>query len=56
MKQFVSFILICLGVVGAIGGVGYSLFLNAWPVAAGVIALTYMAWPKFVECFRNLTK
>lgn len=56
MKQAFYFFMICLYALGVIGGVGCSIYAGAWPVAAGVVALAYMAWPKLVEYFNALTK
>lgn len=49
MNKVFCFLMLCLYVLGCIGGIGYSIFNGAWPVAAGVAALAYMAWPKVVE-------
>lgn len=54
MKKILYFFLLFLGVVGAIGGIGYSLFNGAIPIAVGVGVLGWMAWPKFREMFRWL--
>ena len=54
MKKVYCFLMLCLYVLGSIGGIGYSVFNGAWPVAAGVAALAYMAWPKVVECYKGL--
>jgi len=56
MKQLVSFIMICLYVLGAIGGVGYALYNGAYPVAVGVVGLAWMAWPTLYDEVRNLFK
>lgn len=56
MKEAFYFFMICLFFLGVIGGVGCSIYACAWPVAAGVVALAYMAWPKLVEYFNALTK
>lgn len=45
----------CCCVVGTIGGVGYSIFCGAYPVAVGVGVLAYSARPKFKEYFTKLT-
>ena len=54
MKKIYYLILMCLCVMGAIGGVGYSLYCGAYPIAIGVVALAYTAWPKFKEYIINL--
>lgn len=54
-KKILSFVLLCLAVVGSIGGVGYACYNHAWIFCAGIAALTFLAWPKIKECFTNLT-
>jgi MFS superfamily sulfate permease-like transporter len=54
-KKLVSFLFLFLVVVGIIGGIGYALYHQAYPIALGVAVLTYMAWPKIKEYFINLT-
>ena len=54
-KKLVSFLFLCLAVVGIIGGIGYAIYRQAYPIALGVAVLTYLAWPKIKECFINLT-
>lgn len=54
MKQFIAFILLALYVVGVIGGIGYTLYDGEWPVAVGILALAYLAYPKAKECFEIL--
>lgn len=55
MKKIYYLIMFFLCVMGAIGGIGYSLYCGAYPIAVGVVALAYTAWPKFREYFINLT-
>ena len=55
MKKILYFFLLFLGAMGLIGGVGYSIFSGAWPIAIGVGVLGWMAWPKFCEMFRWLS-
>lgn len=53
-KKFISFLLLALAVLGSLGGFGYAIYEAAYPIAAGIVALTYLAWPKITECFRNV--
>lgn len=46
MKKIISFVLLCLSFIGAIGGIGYAIYSGAWPVAIGVGVLAYTAWPE----------
>ena len=55
MKKFINFLLLCLCVVGAIGGSGYAIYCEAWPVVIGVGVLTYSAWPSIKKYFTTLT-
>ncbi len=55
-KKILSFVLLCLAIVGSIGGVGYACYNHAWIFCASVLSLTYLAWPKIKECFTNLTE
>lgn len=54
MKKFISFLVLCLSFMGAIGGIGYTIYDGAYPIAVGVAALTYLAWPQIKKYFTNL--
>lgn len=56
MEKILCFFILCLYVVGVIGGIGYAIYGGAWPVAIGVAALGWMAFPKLKEAFEKLTK
>lgn len=56
MEKAVYFFVLCLCVLGAIGGIGYALYGGAWPIAIGVATLTWAAFPKLKEAFEKLTK
>lgn len=55
MKKIGYFAMICLYVMGVIGGFGYTTYCGAYPCAAGVVAVAWMAWPKVKEYFIKLT-
>ena len=55
MKKYFSFIMICLYVLGVIGGLGWALYSGGYLIAVGVCAVAYMAWDKVVEYYHNLT-
>ena len=55
MKKFVSFLLMCLYIVGVIGGIGYTIYCGAYVISVGVLATGYLAWPKAKECFETVT-
>ena len=46
LKKVLSFVLLFLWVMGIVGGIGYSIYGGAWPVAIGVAVLAYAAWPE----------
>lgn len=51
MKEFIAFLLLCLYVLGTIGGIGYLLYYGEYHVAIGVAGTGYLAWPKAKELF-----
>ena len=53
-KQFFSFIMIVLYVLGSINGVAYSIYIGEWPTAIGVAVLVYMAFFKAREYWKTL--
>lgn len=54
LRKILSFFMLCLYVLGVIGGIGYTLYCGAYPIAAGVAALGYMAFGKAKEYFDYL--
>ena len=55
MNKILAFFLIVLSFIGFVGGIGYTIYYGAWPIAVGVAALGWLAWPKFKEAFQILT-
>lgn len=49
MKKIYYFIMLCLYVLGVVGGIGWSLYSGGYAYAVGVAALGFMAWPKFKD-------
>lgn len=47
-------IMLLLYVIGTINGIGYSIYIGEWPTAFGVVALSYLAFPKVREMFQYL--
>lgn len=43
--EALRFIVICLGALGALGGIGYAVWRGEWFIAAGIAALAGMAVP-----------
>lgn len=56
MKKFVSFIMICLYVLGTIGGLGWVLYSEGYVIAVGVVAVAFMAFPSAKKYFKELTE
>ena len=54
MNKVIYFILLILSVLGLIGGTGYTAYYGAYPVSIGVLALGYLAYPKWKELFNKL--
>ena len=55
MKNFFAFLVICLWILGGVGGVGYCIYIKAWIIAIGVLANALLAFPKVKEAYEALT-
>ena len=53
-KEIISFILLALYFMGAIGGFGYAVCSDAKVISVAVLVLAGMAWPTARQCFKNL--
>jgi uncharacterized membrane protein len=53
-NPFVCFLLLALYVLGAINGIGYSIYIGEWVTAIGVAVLAAMAWPTAKDCYKRL--
>lgn len=47
--------MLCLWVVGTIGGIGYTLYYEAWLIAGGIAALAFMSWSTVRNYYKHLT-
>ena len=47
--------MICLYILGTIGGLGWVLYSKGYVIAVGVVAVAVMAWPKVKEYYHALT-
>ena len=56
MKKAIDFAICALWVLGTIGGIGYALYEGAYPIAAGVAALSIMSFPTVKKHFNELTE
>lgn len=55
LKKVLSFVLLFVWAMGIVGGIGYSIYGGAWPIAVGVAVAAWLSWPKVTELFHNLT-
>ena len=55
-KGFIYFALICLYILGAIGGIGYACYNHAYLIAVGVAVVAAMAFPYINEVFKKMVE
>ena len=55
MKKAIDFAICALWVLGTIGGIGYAIYEGAYPIAAGVAALSVRSLPTVKKHFKELT-
>lgn len=48
-KKLVFFVLMILCIIGAIGGIGSTIYHHDYMFAVGIAVLAYTAWPKFYD-------
>lgn len=53
-KGFICFFQICLYILGTIGGLGYTLYNKAYPIAVGVATVVAMAFPYIKGVFKKM--
>ena len=56
MKKLINFLLLAFSIMGIIGGAGYTLWCGAYPIAIGVAATGYLAYPNIIKCYKELTE
>lgn len=44
-KKLYYFFMLCLFLLGSIGGIGYTIYCDAYVITIGLIGLSYMALP-----------
>lgn len=54
MNKILSFFLLILTFVGVVGGIGYTVYYKAYPIAVGIGVVGCMVWPKVKEIFEKL--
>ena len=55
-KGFIYFALICLYILGTIGGIGFACYNHAYLIAVGVAVVAAMALPQVVKYFKVMTE
>lgn len=56
MNKVIIFFLLCLAFMGIIGGIGYTVYDKAYPIAVGIAVAGWMAWSKFKELFNKMNE
>ena len=54
MKKYYYLVMLALYVVGAIGGIGYTLYIGEYVTAVGIAVLAFMALPTAVNYWKFL--
>ena len=54
MNKVIIFFLLFFAFIGIAGGIGYTIYDKAYPIAAGVAVAGWMAYPKAKELFNKL--
>ena len=53
-KGFLYLMVLLLYAMGVIGGIGYSIYNGAYPIAVGVAVTGWLAFPKVKEIFKTI--
>lgn len=54
MKKIFYFIMLCLTIVGIIGGIGYTVYDHAYVVSVGLAVAEYMTWPQVSDYAKKM--
>ena len=54
MNKILAFVLLVAAFVGVVGGIGYTLYYGAWPIAVGIVTTAWMAWYNIKKCWEAL--
>ena len=54
MKNIMTFVILAIAFIGLVGGIGYTIYGGAYPLAVGVAVLGYLAYDKAKEMFKSL--
>ncbi len=52
-KGIFAWVIICLWILGTIGGVGYTIYCHAWVVSVGVFANAVIAFFKVRDIYKD---
>ena len=53
-KEFLSFAVICIAIVGIVGGIASALYIRAYVPAVAVALLGVIAWPTIKAAWNTL--
>lgn len=54
MNKILAFFLLVIAFMGVVGGIGYTVYYKAYPIALGIGVVVWMAWPRIKETFERL--
>ena len=54
MNKVLIFIFLFLAIIGLIGGIGYTIYCNAYVITIGLLVNGYLAFPEFKKYFNKL--
>jgi uncharacterized membrane protein len=55
MKKYFALLVLCLYVLGAVGGFGFAMYQGAYLIAVAVVVLALMAFPTVQKYYEFLT-
>jgi hypothetical protein len=55
MKKYFAFLVLCLYLLGAVGGFGYAMYQGAYLISVAVVVLALMAFPTAQKYYEFLT-
>lgn len=53
-KEFLSFAVICIAIVGIVGGIASALYIRAYVPAVAVALLGVLAWPTIKDAWKTI--
>lgn len=53
-KQFFAFVMLCMYILGSLGGIGVVLYNKEYVIAVGVAAVIWMAFPKVKSFYKMI--